>query len=536
MADSDPDPTRRRLIRALPAAAGVGLAGCSGGGGDGTATPTATAAETGTPTATPTATSTATQTATDTPEPPNVERRTIQRDRPAIKHVRTLVSGTLTWPTIEWGNDIDPQILGRWAVEGEVFALDSTGAFRIADAESETTGSYRTVRNRLDLKPSGGETTSYRYERSTSDSTPILSIFSDGERVASYEQVESWADQRSVIETFRDLQALPAADGSTEQSSVRTGSSGTGFVVTPEGHLVTNAHVVGAHQSPERRLFTRHARTSRDAIRESLAGDENYTDAQKAEIGSILYDKMVPYYAREGSFSGVSESVEVLNRRTTDAGEVTADRWPATVEAEGSVVTETDGEPSWGRDVAILKVDQSPLQTVSIGSSASLGTGAEVFVVGYPAIGVSDLFADAASDLTPSLTSGVVSARRTLNSGVEAIQTDAAINSGNSGGPIYDDGGQVVGIATFAPTDLDLEQIQFGLPIEEATVFMDQLGIENRDSEMEADFEAGLEAYWRGDCETATARMEAVLAAAPHHPTARQFIADCEAGRAPGQD
>ena len=219
-----------------------------------------------------------------------------------------------------------------------------------------------------------------------------------------------------------------------------------------------------------------------------------------------------------------------------ETGHVTADQWAATIEAEGNVVTETDGETSWGRDVAILKVEQSPLQTVSLGSSAGLQSGAKLFVIGYPDIGVSQLFDDEELALTPTITSGIVSSRRTLNSGVEAIQTDAAINSGNSGGPLYDDEGSVVGIATFAPTDRDIEQIQFGLPIEEATVFMDQLGIENTSSAMEADFDAGLEAYWRGDCETATERMEAVLDAAPHHPTARQFITDCETGQAPGQD
>jgi serine protease Do len=156
-----------------------------------------------------------------------------------------------------------------------------------------------------------------------------------------------------------------------------------------------------------------------------------------------------------------------------------------------------------------------------------VGTGDSIFVIGYPDIGIQSLFETREQTLAPTLTSGVVSARRTLKSGIDAIQTDAAINSGNSGGPMYNSDGEVVGIATFGPTDYDIEQIQFGLPIEVVTAMLGGIGVSNHSGELDTAFDAGIEAFWRGDCQTVSERMEQVLTLRPDHPYAQQYIDDC---------
>ena len=95
-------------------------------------------------------------------------------------------------------------------------------------------------------------------------------------------------------------------------------------------------------------------------------------------------------------------------------------------------------------DVALLQIDQPPadLVPVTIGNSDSLETGDQVMVVGAP------------YGLSYTLTSGHVSGRLRPDGTIggmpmEFIQTDAAINQGNSGGPMFNLRGEVVGVVSY---------------------------------------------------------------------------------------
>ncbi|MEP7046406.1 MAG: trypsin-like peptidase domain-containing protein [Ilumatobacteraceae bacterium] len=95
------------------------------------------------------------------------------------------------------------------------------------------------------------------------------------------------------------------------------------------------------------------------------------------------------------------------------------------------------------RDLALLRVDVSGLSPASIAAPGDVLLGDEVLAIGYAL----DLDGD------PTVTLGIVSALgRTLNTETGAlkglIQTDAAVSSGNSGGPLIDALGRVVGINT----------------------------------------------------------------------------------------
>ncbi len=91
-------------------------------------------------------------------------------------------------------------------------------------------------------------------------------------------------------------------------------------------------------------------------------------------------------------------------------------------------------------DIALLKVAaDAPLPVVEFGSSGELRVGDEVIAMGSP------------FGLSGTVTSGIVSATsRNINSGPfdDFIQTDAAINRGNSGGPLFNAEGEVVGVNT----------------------------------------------------------------------------------------
>lgn len=103
------------------------------------------------------------------------------------------------------------------------------------------------------------------------------------------------------------------------------------------------------------------------------------------------------------------------------------------------------------RDLAIIKVPGFDLPTVSLGNSDDVKTGEPVMLLGSP------------HGLEGTLTTGIVSAVRELPSGVKTIQTDAAANPGNSGGPMANLEGEAIGVIDSGR--LDSENLNFAIPI-----------------------------------------------------------------------
>ena len=119
-------------------------------------------------------------------------------------------------------------------------------------------------------------------------------------------------------------------------------------------------------------------------------------------------------------------------------------------------------------DLAVLKVKPAkPLTALKFGDSTALRVGDWVMAIGNP------------FGLGGTVTVGIVSARnRDINSGPydDFIQTDAAINRGNSGGPLFDKNGEVIGINTaiISPTGGSIG-LGFAIPSEIAVRIIDQL-------------------------------------------------------------
>ena len=115
-------------------------------------------------------------------------------------------------------------------------------------------------------------------------------------------------------------------------------------------------------------------------------------------------------------------------------------------------------------DIAVLKIDATGLTPVVLGDSDELNVGDSVVAIGNPL-----------GELTFSLTSGAVSALNrevTLSSNVtmDLIQTDCAINSGNSGGALFNLYGEVIGItnakySSSSSSSASIDNIGFAIPI-----------------------------------------------------------------------
>jgi serine protease Do len=197
---------------------------------------------------------------------------------------------------------------------------------------------------------------------------------------------------------FRQFQGQGGGDDGGRPETRQAMSLGSGFIISPDGYIVTNNHVISGVP----------------------------TDQGKVTISSI--------------------TVTLPDRKEYKATVVGKD--PAS-------------------DLAVLKIDAKNLPFVQFGDSTKTRVGDWVIAIGNP-------FA-----LGGTVTAGIVSAiHRSIGSGPydRYIQTDAAINQGNSGGPMFDLNGNVVGINTaiYSPSGGNVG-IGFAIPAEQAKPVVQQL-------------------------------------------------------------
>jgi S1-C subfamily serine protease len=123
---------------------------------------------------------------------------------------------------------------------------------------------------------------------------------------------------------------------------------------------------------------------------------------------------------------------------------------PFGAEATPAQLVDSDRE----LDIALLRLSGPLERAATIGHSSELGVGDEVMAVGSP------------RKMYFSVSRGMVSFPNRFLDGVEYIQTDLPINVGNSGGPLVDRDGNVVGVVSFILRDS--QGISFALPIDRA--------------------------------------------------------------------
>ena len=113
-------------------------------------------------------------------------------------------------------------------------------------------------------------------------------------------------------------------------------------------------------------------------------------------------------------------------------------------------------------DLALLKIEpRAKLPTVKLAGHGKIETGENVSIIGNPGLGD--------KTLNHTLTTGVVSSPRRVFGGVAYIQTSAAVNPGCSGGPMFNDRGEVIGIVS---RKAHLENTGFAVPARTILAFL----------------------------------------------------------------
>ncbi len=224
-------------------------------------------------------------------------------------------------------------------------------------------------------------------------------------------------------------------------------------------------------------LFGKGSTTIYEGQRES-----SVIDVAKIDTGKLMTPAEV-YAANVNSTVGITTSVTTnfWGFQTTSAASgsgfiLTGDGYVLTnyhvIESSNSIsVTLYDGKSydavligyDESSDIAVLKIDAEGLTPVVLGDSDNLNVGDSVVAIGNPL-----------GELTFSLTSGAVSALNreiTLSNSVtmNLIQTDCAINSGNSGGALFNLYGEVIGITNAkysgSGSGASIDNIGFAIPI-----------------------------------------------------------------------
>ncbi len=171
-----------------------------------------------------------------------------------------------------------------------------------------------------------------------------------------------------------------------------------------------------------------------------------------SEDGYILTNNHIVNTSSSSTFYQLSEATKV-----------TVNLFGDDTEYEAKIVG-TDKET----DLAVIKIEKNGLTAAKLGNSDNLKVGEFVMAVGNP-LGMQN-----------SVTGGIVSAVNrevTDNDGTKfvLIQTDAAINSGNSGGALVNSKGEVVGINTLKLSGTGIEGMGFAIPINSTIDIYEQL-------------------------------------------------------------
>lgn len=147
----------------------------------------------------------------------------------------------------------------------------------------------------------------------------------------------------------------------------------------------------------------------------------------------------------------------------TDAGKVTVTLFGDETEYEAKIVGQDEQT-----DLAVIKIEKTGLTKADFADSDSVKVGEFAMAVGNPV------------NMNSTVTTGIVSAvnRKITDSDGKTytcIQTDAAINSGNSGGALVNSEGKVIGINTLKLSGTGIEGIGFAIPINSTTDITSQL-------------------------------------------------------------
>ena len=193
----------------------------------------------------------------------------------------------------------------------------------------------------------------------------------------------------------------------------------------------------------------------------------------------------------------------------------------------------TMGAPIPGKDVAILHLKEKHVYpTIRIGDDKEMRVGDQVYVLGYPAVATFHPLISEESISEASLTRGLVSARKNMKGGWEVLQTDASITHGNSGGPVMNEAGEVIGLATFGSIDQqrgqEVQGMNFIVPTTIVKEFIKKADVDPEMSDISLAYEEAMDLFDQSRFKKALVKFNEVKDMNGSFPFIDKMIADTE--------
>lgn len=290
--------------------------------------------------------------------------------------------------------------------------------------------------------------------------------------------------------------------------------SGSGSFIDSNGYVLTNAHVVDStHKGAEKAeddLFVQFVI--------KLAQDYGEDPREVLRNGSLL--------------AQIKQSSRLVNLQhyhhviTPDGS-----NFPFEIKAFGAPVGE-------GKDVAIIKVELKNAPVLKIGDSDKVKLQDPIWVYGYPAAADTSLLSDK-SFQESSITDGKVSAKKSAADGSPILQVSAAATHGNSGGPVLNANGEIVGILTFRGDTVNGQEVQgFTFVVAASTIqeFVRQAGASNVQGIVDQKYREALDLFYQAHFTSAIEKLNEVKQLFPQHSEAERLIREAQQAKAEGKE
>ncbi len=288
---------------------------------------------------------------------------------------------------------------------------------------------------------------------------------------------------------------------------------GSGFIISSDGYIITNAHVVDY-----KRAFLN------DLL---LWGDVEIRSQQ--DLDYLDWCTILDELYLKTKFSNEAMKLSVI-RGVSVNDYLTSKIYEANIVWMGDAINFESQ-----KDFTILKIEaEDTLPILSIGDSSKVNSGDPVYILGFPYLGGATT--EESGLLIPTATDGIISAIKemdTIQGPLEVIQTNAEITGGNSGGPACNSKGEVIGITTYSGEE---QGFNFLLPINLAIPYLTQFSIRNEQTQLDILYQEALELFWNQHYSQAIKIFNKVLELSPGHQYATNYIKQAEEEIEEGND
>ncbi len=279
---------------------------------------------------------------------------------------------------------------------------------------------------------------------------------------------------------------------------------GSGFIIHPDGYIATNTHVVS--QETVKQMLASESALSALYENALFLSDAEMQEFLKSETDDSFSKKVLRYVIEHSVFVLTSEVVVLRpDSGKRDMPGLMAEGFPATV------ISVNDNFLDDEKDTALLKIEEGRLPALSLGNGEELVVGKKAFIMGFPATAE----ISQGSVLEATFTQGVVSAiKRSAHGDFNVFQTDAKVSEGSSGGPLFDERGDVAGVVAFQTDELSRGQgdnFAFALPIAMIRTMAEEAGVALTEGAYGKFFKQGFRDFSEKRCDKAASSFRRAL-------------------------